>query len=160
MLSNFFVPNIYIAEDGWLKNTSMARTVQKTQIKKNMVLTPPVVNPSCTDQNIVTNSTKITGNNNHDVEVPIAHTTLRDTIATNYHQTEQNEFDILVQKVHGESPKNLEDIFMDSTSDTDMVDSEDENSVGYIAEHVEKVDLLDFDDSDVSIVDEDYDVVF
>ena len=78
-----------------------------------------------------------------------------DTTVTNYHVLEKNGKSFPVQNVHAEIEENTDDYIIDSISDLEPDCKEDKNSVTYIASHVEKVDLLNFDDSDVSISDED-----
>ena len=77
--------------------------------------------------------------------------TNRDTTVTNYHVMEKNKNCFPVQKVHGEMEENTDNYIIDSTSDLESDYKEDKNSVAYIASHVEKIDLLNFNDSDVSI---------
>ena len=152
----FFVPNMYIIEDSWLENTSLGKRVQKRNFEDRSVLTPLVVNTAENDQSTNTDSTKVTEANLKNVYVQNVGTH-SDTTFTNYHEKEKNEFCITVQNVQGESPQNYENIFIGSTSDYESDDSDEEGSVSYIAQHVEKIDLLNFDDSDVSIAEEDYD---
>ena len=78
----------------------------------------------------------------------------RDTTVTSYHDFEKNEKCLPVQNVRGEIDENTDDYIIVSTSDLESDCKEDRNSVAYIASHVEKVDLLNFDGSDVSISDE------
>ena len=75
---------------------------------------------------------------------------------TDFQKTEKYEKSITVEKVHGKLKGNAEDNFSDSASEYESDCCDKENSVVYIATYVEKVDELNFDDSDVSIVEEDY----
>ena len=75
---------------------------------------------------------------------------------TDFQKTEKNENSNTVEIVHGKLQGNTEDNFSDSGSEYESDSGQKENSVAYIANYVEKVDALNFDDSDVSIVEEDY----
>ena len=75
---------------------------------------------------------------------------------TDFQRTEKYENANTVENVHGKLQGNEEDNVSDSASEYESDSGEKENSVVYIANYVEKVDELNFDDSDVSIVDEDY----
>ena len=79
---------------------------------------------------------------------------VRDMTFANFHGMEQVRINFTVQNVHGEINQTKEVNFSDSEEETECDPTEDENSVTYIAKHVEKLDLLNFDDSDVSISDE------
>ena len=85
--------------------------------------------------------------NNHLEEV-------RDTSFTNFHGMDKHGINFAVQNVHGEISQNKEVNISDREEETESDPSDNENSVTYIARHVEKIDLLNFDDSDVSISDE------
>ena len=81
----------------------------------------------------------------------------KDIRFANYQQTEEQKLFVSVQDVHGESKTNTDENFIENMSEEETEDFEDKNSAVYIAKHVENIDNLNFDDSDVSIDDSDND---
>ena len=63
-----------------------------------------------------------------------------------------------VQNVHDESKKSENMTFIYSASEKDSDEIEDKNSLMYMTRDVQNVDLLNFDDSDVSIGEEEEDL--
>ena len=63
-----------------------------------------------------------------------------------------------VQNIQGNVDGEKNNDFIDSASDEESVCTENTNSISYIAKNVERIDELNFDDSDISIVDDDQDV--
>ena len=86
------------------------------------------------------------------IDVPFV-SVVGDNTFTDLRKNEEGGKTNTVQNVLGEFQQIVEENIIDSASDTDSNVSEDENSVSYIADRVQKVDLLNFDDSDVSIAD-------
>ena len=81
-----------------------------------------------------------------------------DIIFTDFRRTGEIDQSHPVHNVHGESKKSANMIFTYSVSDKDADDIEDKNSLMYMAKDVQNVDLLNFDDSDVSIGEEEEDL--
>ena len=70
--------------------------------------------------------------------------------------TEVDRKSIAVQEVHGEFAESMELNFINGQSETEYEYNCDRDSESYIAADVEKLDNLNFDDSDVSIDDDDH----
>ena len=78
----------------------------------------------------------------------------RDMSFTHNHETEELKNSNVVQNVLGDLQENSKDNIIDGTYEKSTESNEDEDSIIYIRNHVERLDQLNFDDSDVSIPDE------
>ena len=83
---------------------------------------------------------------------------INDIFFTDLRRNGEIDLSYPVQNVHGESKESENMTFIYSASDKDSDDIEDINSLMYMAKEVQNVDLLNFDDSDVSIGEEEEDL--
>ena len=83
-----------------------------------------------------------------------------DTITAHYNGTDKYNLCVPAQNIQGNFDGEKNNDFIDSASDEESADcAENTNSISYIARDVEKIDELNFDDSDISIVDDDQNVL-
>ena len=157
----------YILEDSWLEstyiNTSTLQGRNKPRTNCNGTGTESSMsnNENSSECLVQQDTTQRTVVNTHcgilstkkDVSIVDENNVVKncDNSFTNYRQEEILEQDISVHNVHGESKHNIEHSIIDSASEGECDSSDDENSVTYIAKRVEKLDQINFDDSDISI---------
>ena len=81
-----------------------------------------------------------------------------DVLFANFQGTEVQNKSVSAQNVRGEYDKSENIIYCESLSDKNSDDIEDRNSLSYMAKDVQNLYLLNFDDSDVSIGEEEVDL--
>ena len=159
--SRFFINIFYIIfihinltiDDTWIDSTSFGT---ESTVKNNTGHVGEVDSTRTTEISTEKEDENSIDNNRKDIraiDVPFV-SVVGDNTFTNLRKNEESGKTNAVQNVLGEFQQIVEEHIIDSASDTESNMSEDENSLSYIADRVEKVDLLNFDDSDVSIADD------
>ena len=146
-----------VIDETWISNSSICGIIDSSDEDT------PVAGSSSTVRTVQPSTVHTNAQNKDDVGTSITvekdHTVMQnsDTFSTNYHGTGSHDSNLLVQNIQGGFNKEEKSELYDDVSDveSDYVDNID--SISYIANDVEKIDELNFDDSDISIVDEDYD---